>query len=114
MQAPAAHEPEHLLAQQQLQALEEELAGGVARELFALGAAALLFPTDDAALLAEVVVLVDVELDVALGGWGEGVLVCFVCLFVCFFGGRDEGGMEKRRQCVLLFLLLFFLFLTST
>jgi hypothetical protein len=76
VQALAAHEPEHLPAQQQLQALEEELAGGVAGEVLGLGGAALPAP-HDTARPAEVVVLVDVELDVALspqgGGGGGGV-----------------------------------------
>lgn len=66
MEALAADEPEHLLAQQQLQAFEVELAGLVARQVLALGAAGLPLPAGDAARLAKVVLIVVVELDVAL------------------------------------------------
>jgi hypothetical protein len=62
-----AHEPEHLLPQQQLQTLEEQLARLVPREVFPVGLAGLFLLADDAAELAKVVVLVNVELDVALG-----------------------------------------------
>lgn len=97
MEALTADQPEHLLAQQQLQALEEELAGGVAREVLAVGAAGVLLLAHDAARLAEVVVLVDVELHVALcvcvcarARRLVGVWVGFL-FWVCGLG-QGEGG----------------------
>jgi hypothetical protein len=77
VEALLAHEPEHLLAQQQLQTLEEQFAGLVAGEVFPVGVASLFLLADDATQLAKVIVLVNVELDVALarlsvGGGGGG------------------------------------------
>jgi hypothetical protein len=67
VEALPAHEPEHLLPEQQLQTFEVQLARGVACQVFALLLAGLALLAGRVACLAEVVVLVDVELDVALG-----------------------------------------------
>lgn len=66
MEALLAHEPEHLLAEEQLQALEVQLAGSVARQVFAVSVPGLSLFAGDAACLAKVVVFVNVKLDVAL------------------------------------------------
>jgi hypothetical protein len=81
------HKPEHLLPEQQLQALEVQLAGGVAAQVLALDAAGVALLAGDAARLAKVVVLVDVELDVALRGGqrlGFFFLLYFFSLFFVF------------------------------
>jgi hypothetical protein len=76
VEALPPHEPEHLLPQQQLQALEVQLPRLVAGQVLALPVARLLLLARDAARLAKVIVLVDVELDVALAFVSKFFLYC--------------------------------------
>jgi predicted transcriptional regulator len=73
------HKPEHLLAEQQLQTLEIQLSCLVAGEVFPFLVTRLLLLARDAARLAKVIVLVDVELDVALRFVSTLSLVDYTC-----------------------------------
>lgn len=96
MQALLAHQPQDLLPQQQLQTLEVELTGVVARKVFLLALAGFTLATGDAAGLAEVVVFVDVELDVALGKGVSKAQSCKAKKRVLNGRGRDCWFLEAE------------------